>query len=49
VKQAMIGGNMPKILKQVRLVAGNSKEVIMGPRMTLNSPTILVGAVTLSA
>jgi PmbA protein len=48
VKQAMIGGNMPSILKQVRLVASNSKEVTMGPRMTLNAPTILIEKVTVS-
>ena len=49
VKQAMIGGNMPSILKKIRLVAGNSKEVVMGPRMTLNSPTISIEGLTVSA
>ncbi len=49
VKQAMIGGNMPAILKQIRVVGGNSKQVIMGPRMTLYAPTILIEGVTVSA
>jgi len=49
VKQAMIGGNMPGILKQVRLAAGNLKQVTMGPGMALISPTILVEKLTVAA
>jgi PmbA protein len=49
IKQAMIGGNMPAILRQIRVVGGNSKQVIMGPRMTLYAPTILIEGVTVSA
>jgi PmbA protein len=48
VKQAMIGGNMPSILKQVRLVASNSRQVVMGPGMALISPTIMVEKVTVA-
>lgn len=49
VKQAMIGGNMPGILRQIRLAAANSKQVTMGPGMTLISPTILIEKLTVAA
>jgi len=49
VKHAMIGGNMPSILRQLRLAAGNSKQVTMGPGMTLISPTILIERLTVAA
>jgi len=49
VKHAMIGGNMPGILRQIRLAAGNSKQVTMGPGMTLISPTILIEKLTVAA
>jgi len=49
VKQAMIGGNMPNILRQIRLAAANSKQVTMGPGMTLISPTILIEKLTVAA
>lgn len=48
VRQAMIGGNMPDILRKVRLAAGNPKQVTMGPGMTLISPTILIEKLTVA-
>jgi len=49
VKQAMIGGNMPSILRQIRLKAANVKQVTMGPGMALISPTIMIEKLTVAA
>lgn len=49
IKQAMMGGNMPGILRQIRLAAANSKQVTMGPGMTLIAPSILIEKLTVAA
>jgi len=49
VKQAMIGGNMPGILRQIRLAAANTRQVTMGPGMALISPTIMIEKLTVAA
>lgn len=49
VKQAMIGGNMPGILGQIRLAAANTRQVTMGPGMALISPTIMIEKLTVAA